>query len=106
VTAPAPPPFDAVVLRGPGMVVVRLAGELDCASAPHLAAAIEEALQYRPAALTVEMKDVTFLDPAGARPLRALSRQGDPALRLRLRGATGTVRRVLELLGLAGLLQA
>jgi anti-sigma B factor antagonist len=104
VSTPGNPPFDAAVLRGHGMVVVRVSGELDCATAPRLAETLDAALVEGPAALLVDLRDVSFLDPSGARPLRALAAASDLDVRLRLRAA-GTVRRVLEWLGMAAHLE-
>jgi len=104
VTAPSPPPLDVVLMRSHGVVVVRLSGELDCATAPQFAEALQEALWDRPGTLIVDLTAVPFLDPAGARPLRSLVGTAELGTRVRLRGAAGTVRRVVELLGMADLL--
>lgn len=105
-SGPGFPPFDAVVMRGDGIVLVRVSGELDCATAPDLAEALDEALRDHPTTVIVDLRGVTFLDPAGARPLRSLNAKPEPRTRLRLRGAKGPVRRVLELLDMSVLLDA
>jgi anti-sigma B factor antagonist len=82
-------------------VIVRLAGELDCATAPQLTATLDGLLEGRtPTTVVIDAGQLSFLDVAGLRPL----------LNLRHRLATGTLQmrnakrpivRVLRLLDLS-----
>jgi anti-anti-sigma factor len=78
----------------PGTVV--LAGELDMASAPALAAALRDA--RRPLAaprLVLDLSGVTFMDIAGLRAIEGARVGGRP---LAVRGASGQPARLLALL--------
>lgn len=99
------PPLDVAVLRSPGTVVLRVGGELDIATAGQLDEALRSALRGRPESLLVDLRGLSFVDPSGARPLRVLVGKQPSPTRLRIRAAGG-VRRVLELVGLASLLEA
>lgn len=83
---------------------VRLLGELDVASAPHVRWSLPT-LAGR--TLVVDLSRLAFIDVAGVSSLllvrRHLERTGR---RLCLRGATGQVRTVFELTGLAHLVEA
>jgi anti-anti-sigma factor len=84
---------------------VRVAGELDIATAPQLASALASALS-RSLAVVLDLHDVSFLDGAGTRAIvlaSALSRAGDRQLVLlhgppnvdRLFALTGTADQVV-----------
>lgn len=90
--------------------VVRIAGELDLATAPDLTALLDSAA-LRPGigTLILDLGDVEFVDAAGvAALLQARARCADHQITLRLRGVHARVRRVLALtatgqyLGLCG----
>jgi anti-anti-sigma factor len=59
------------VARRPGLTV---RGELDLATAPRLAAAVEAELAAGPTGLVVDLTPATFLDSSGARELVHLAR--------------------------------
>ena len=79
----------------PGVVVV--AGELDAASAPALAArlAADRAIEI------VDLRKVTFIDLGGLRPLLAAAHDED-RLPIALRAPSRAVRRLLALVDLEG----
>ncbi len=79
----------------PGVVVV--AGELDAASAPALAArlAADRAIEI------VDLRKVTFIDLGGLRPLLAAVRDED-RLPIAVRAPSRAVRRLLALVDLEG----
>ncbi|HEY7107591.1 MAG TPA: STAS domain-containing protein [Acidimicrobiia bacterium] len=79
--------------------VVTARGEVDMATAPRLAEAL---VQFANGSVTLDLTSVTFLDSSGCSALvaahKCLRRRGS---RLYVRGATGSVLRVLELTGLS-----
>jgi anti-sigma B factor antagonist len=104
VAAPEGPPFELVVLRSGQTAVIRVAGELDCATAPRLAGALAEVTRERPTRIVVDAAQLEFVDPAGARPLLETAHALPADGALRVRGAPPRVRRVFALLGLTPLL--
>jgi anti-sigma B factor antagonist len=85
--------------RSPGMCwVVRVSGEVDLATAPALALALEQ-VPGAATAVVVDLRGVTFMDCSGLPVLlRARRRYG---LALSLGGSQGSVVRLLEATGLA-----
>jgi anti-anti-sigma factor len=76
---------------------LRLSGEIDMASAPALQEALIVALaDGRP--VTLEMKDVTFIDSSGLKVIVSLA--AESAEPLTLKDPSAVVRRVLELFGM------
>lgn len=57
--------FTAEVEASDGMVVLRLGGELDMASAPVLNRAVHTALDAGPAAISLDLSELTFVDSTG-----------------------------------------
>lgn len=57
--------FHAELASRDGTVVLRLHGELDMATAPALARAVISALDTRPAALALDLSELTFVDSTG-----------------------------------------
>jgi anti-anti-sigma factor len=82
-----------------GGLVLDLAGELDLASLPDVAAPLDELLTRPPQQLVLELGGLTFLDSSGVTMLVRIANHFD---RVRTRSATQPVRRVIEVLGLAG----
>ncbi len=84
-----------------GRLVLRLSGELDLATVPALAAAVDHAIAASDAAIVLDLTELAFLDACG---LRGLSRAGHAAeaahRSLSLRGSRGLPQRVLRLAGL------
>lgn len=95
-----PDPIQVVKSRG-GVVVLALSGELDIARTPRLRVAINEVLRARPAALVIDLCQVSFADSTALALLlnaqRRATQQGTP-LRLACNVAT-----TLELLTLTRL---
>ncbi len=53
-----------------GSVQLRVRGELDIATAPELAAALDRLLAADPSLIVLELGELSFLDCAGMRPVR------------------------------------
>lgn len=95
----SPPPHGfccTVVRTQPGWILLRAAGELDLASAPGFARAVEGRLGRGPAVL-IEASAITFIDCAG---LRVLLRAGETDPRTALVSPSMRVTRLLDLLEL------
>jgi anti-sigma B factor antagonist len=80
-----------------GGLLVELAGELDLASLPAVAAPMDELLSRPPQPVVLELGNLTFLDSSG---VALLVRIANHFHQLRTRSATQPVRRVIEVLGL------
>lgn len=88
------------VSTGPaGELVLALGGELDLASLPDVAAPVAELMTRRPQPVVLELADLDFLDSSGVSLLVRLANHFD---QMSTRSATEPVRRVIEVLGLAG----
>ena len=78
--------------------VLRLAGELDIATAPHLEAVLDR-MMVIPDHIIVDVAELTFIDSTGLRLLLRASRLVDG--RIAIRNASLTVRRLIQLSGLS-----
>jgi anti-anti-sigma factor len=88
-----------------GSLVVRVHGELDAAGEHAFERALEPALVNGRAELVIDLSGVTFIDSTGIRCLiRANERANGCGMTIRFQGATGVVRRALEIVGLPDLL--
>ncbi|MEO5680954.1 MAG: STAS domain-containing protein [Acidimicrobiales bacterium] len=86
-------------------VVLRLSGELDMAAAPAVQAGLADALAGEAAAVILDLADLTFIDSTGISLFLSGSRQAaDQGRAFRLRHPTGTVLRVLRIIGVDRLL--
>jgi anti-sigma B factor antagonist len=98
-------PFHVSVVRSGHRAVVRLSGELDCATAPELEAALADLTRAdRPRVVVVEVAGLAFADVMGLGLLIDTADRLAPDGRLRVRGANRQVARVLTLLGQGALL--
>jgi anti-anti-sigma factor len=78
---------------------LRLAGEIDMATAPALQEALLVTLaDGRP--VTVDMKDVTFIDSSGLKVIVSAAAETASREPLTVKDPSAVVRRVLELFGL------
>jgi len=92
--------FHAATDSGEGTIVLRLQGELDLAAAPGLARAMDTALDAKPTALAVDLRDLTFLDSTGIRVLiTACRRAGTEGCSFVLRAPCRSVLKTLRLTG-------
>ncbi len=86
---PAVPTFSIDRLTAPrGPVVLHLRGTLDYGTAPRLRACLTE---YPDTSVVIELRGLELLDSSGLAILLAAARRG-----VRVRGAEGRVRRLLE----------
>ena len=86
-----------------GRPALTVRGELDIATAPRLAQAVESQLSQQPQSLVVDLTDTTFLDSSGARTLVAAARRAAAAgvsLEVVCPRANRPVRLVVDLLEL------
>jgi anti-sigma B factor antagonist len=84
-----------------GFALVSPRGELDVASAPALRTALARLLDGDHRRLVMDLRELTFSDCAGLRPVRWALREGNRVgTDVQLRDAVPAVRRVLELTGL------
>ena len=90
---------------GPG-VLVRVAGEVDTATAPMLSGELDRARDRFGGDVRVDLAAVTFFDSAAVCALlRAHGRLAERDRRLIVADPSPTARRVFELTGLIGFLQ-
>src|SRR3954453_3669662 len=94
-------PFSLTITRGPGEVVLTLAGEIDTLTGPRFDEAAEVIGGGGGMANVFDKRRVTFMDSTGlsviARTLRRLEPVGG---RLCIRGASPMIRRLLEITGI------
>jgi len=84
----------------PGLVVLRVRGEIDALTTPRLESALSEVLVDRPELLVLDLGGVTFLASSGLAVLiRAAQLAAEDGRRLRLVIATRAVRRPLQITG-------
>lgn len=100
--APTPPLLRVSVERSDDAAVVRLDGELDCATAPDVERVLSEILmsEQPPRRIYVDADRLAFVDVSGLAPLVQASRRL-PDGELQLRNARRQVVRVIRLLDLA-----
>ena len=98
--------FDVERTTVLGRPALRVRGELDIATAPRLAEAVESQLSQQSQSLVVDLTDTTFLDSSGARTLVAAARRAAAAgvsLEVVCPRANRPVRLVVDLLELRAL---
>ena len=90
----------------PATPVLTVAGEVDSSSSPVLRARLDAVLDAGPAAVTLDLNGVTFLDSAGLCVLAAAHRRAVRAgMQLRVLAGSRAVVRPLQITGLYGLLE-
>lgn len=102
-----PPEFTASALVEDDRALVEVTGELDLSTAPALSESLAPLIDAHPRQVTLDLAGLEFIDSTGltliVRTSNALAvHEG----RLVLAHATPAVRRVLEIVGLDGLLAA
>ena len=106
-TVVRPPDFSCLASVDQGEAVVAVHGELDMSTAPALSRSLAGVLDQHPQRLTLELAALSFIDSTGLTLLvRTSKRLKEHEGALQLAHATPPVRRVLEIVGLDGLLVA
>ncbi len=96
--------FGVAILSGPHRTVVRPAGELDLSTAARMETSLHDAIQVGTPELVLDLHALEFCDAAGLQVfLRARRRAFAAGATLWLERPTSIVRRVLEVSGLAWL---
>lgn len=98
-----PPLLRVAVERSSDAAVIRLDGELDCATAPDLDAALSRLLRDTapPRRILVDADRLSFVDVSGLAPLVSAAHRLPAGSSLQLRNARRQVVRVIRLLDLA-----
>jgi anti-anti-sigma factor len=95
------------VVRSDDTAVVRLDGELDCATAPKLSVVLTRLLvgpQGPPTTIVADAEKLRFVDIAGLQPLVEARRKLPAGCRLEVRNAAPHTVRVIRVLGLDDML--
>jgi anti-anti-sigma factor len=98
--------FDVERTSIAGRPALTVRGELDLATAPRLASAVDEELAAAPAALVIDLGPTIFLDSSGARQLVLAARKAkdaDVELHVICPRKNSAVRLTIDLLDLAAL---
>jgi anti-anti-sigma factor len=94
-------PFSLTITRGPGEVVLTLAGEIDTLTGPRFDEAAEVIQGGRGITIVFDMSRVTFMDSTGLSVIAGTLRRLQPVGgRLCIRGASPMIRRLLEISGI------
>src|SRR5207249_4366618 len=93
------PPVEAIE-RHDGMVIIRLAGELDLYNADEVGAALGEAAGEAPERLVVDLTEVSFVDSTALAALVEAKKEVRPATQFVLAAPGTDVLRALEVSGL------
>ena len=102
-----PPQFSCLASLDHGQAVVAVTGELDMSTAPELSRSLTDVLDQHPRRLTLELGGLDFIDSTGLTLLvRTSKRLKEHEGSLHLAHPTPPVRKVLEIVGLDGLLVA
>lgn len=97
--------FDIVADLNAEVARVQISGELDISSAPRLIAAIHDVARPPVRRVDLECSGVSFLDSAGLRALLVSRNEAvDRGVDLALIEPSPSVKRVIEMTGLGGLL--
>jgi anti-sigma B factor antagonist len=88
-----------------GITVVSVAGEVDLATAPDLQAALDTALTEDPAALVVDLSEVTFLGSVGLQLLVSTQQRLRQGARFAVAADGAATSRPIHLTGLDELLK-
>lgn len=94
-------PLTVRVETTDGVAVVTLTGELDLGGAPSLETALS-GLEGSVRSVVIDLSGLLFMDSTGLAAIVQAKHQADSVnRRLQLRGATGTVSRLLEISAIA-----
>jgi anti-sigma B factor antagonist len=95
--------LDVALAGGGERVTLALSGELDLETAGAVEVAVRDALARDPAAITIDLRGVVFMDSTGLRTLITVSRCTSQAgLDLEIVRGPDNVHRVFEVTGMSG----
>ncbi len=98
--------FETEIAGRAGVTMLRVVGELDIATGPRMSQALSGACSAGGDRLIVDVSGLSFMDASGLRLLVSVHhRCVEEGRGLVVRGASGIVRRVFEIAGLASLLE-
>ena len=98
--------FSAEADTANGVIVLKLQGELDMATAPGLGQALNRALDARPTTLRLDLTELGFLDSTGIRVLiGGCRRAGAQGCAFVLRSPSRSVMKALKLTGVDRLME-
>jgi anti-sigma B factor antagonist len=98
--------FSVQVVQGIGGASIVVSGELDIWSGPQLSRCVSRLIEDLVEGITVDVRNLVFIDSSGLHVLVGASKQAQATgIPFSLTGATGSVRRILELAGLAHLMR-
>jgi anti-sigma B factor antagonist len=98
-------PFAAALEVAPGQVTVRLTGELDLATRPEFDEALDEAVATGAPQITVDMRELAFIDSTGISTLlRAVDAGRHNGHVVQFLRKDGPVARTLKIAGVSGML--
>jgi anti-anti-sigma factor len=101
---PVPPEFSCRATVDHGEAVVAVSGELDMSTVPELSRSLAEVLDQHPHDLTLDLAGVEFIDSTGLTLLvRASNQLKQHEGTFHLTHPRPPIRRVLEIVGLDGL---
>lgn len=92
---------DTELVDGSTGATLEVKGELDAATAPMLATSVRMAVSGGAAALVIDLAGCGFIDGRGITVLIEAVRLNEQGCVTSVAGATGTVRRILMLVGLS-----
>lgn len=95
------PQLTVQTTQDAGHPVLRVAGELDLATAPQLSAAAKAALDGSPDRVVFELGELRFMDSSGLRVMLEIANEA----KVSVRNASAAVRRVIESTGVDSILQ-
>ncbi|MGW4642362.1 STAS domain-containing protein [Sphaerisporangium sp. NPDC004334] len=92
--------FIATLSTGAGTATIRLAGELDAATAPEFHDAIDDAVATGAARLVIDASELTYIASAGLRALVFARQKVAEDVTISLVGVTEPVLKVIRMAGL------
>lgn len=103
---PAPETFGIVAVRPDGSsAAVSPAGDLDVSTAPRLLACIDELLAEGRSKITLDMRQVTFIDSSGLGALVKAHKRAAPSAELTVIQPRPHVHRAMEISGILKVIQ-
>ena len=90
-----------LVSAADGAPVLYLSGEIDAATVGRLAACLDAVARPRPALVTIDFGEVTFMDSSGVNALLDLRRRLGPDARIHLQDCSSGIQRICDVTGVS-----